>query len=79
MVKVKPENGGHSVLSGLEKIVAVDLFFKLNSDDQMFLERAVCTNEQTTDVMFQSNEELPHLTSLEQKDTGLKHHIWPFY
>lgn len=53
------------------------LFFRLHSDDQMFLARAMGTNEQTTAVMLQSNTELSHLTSLQQK-LGSGHHICLF-
>lgn len=53
------------------------LFLRLHSDDKMFLARAMCTNEQTAAVMFQSNTELSHLISLQQK-TGSGHHIWLF-
>lgn len=66
-----------TVLRRLWQQTKKHLFFKLHSDDQMFLARAMGTNEQKTAAMFQSNTELSHLIILHQK-IGSGHHIWLF-
>lgn len=51
------------------------LFVQLRSEEQAFSAKAVCVTEQRTGAMLQSNEDLPHLMSLEQKDRSQTPHL----